>query len=65
VCPPYRLKAAAVELEEVAVTRQRLGKYVPAATKTQATIELLDEVFCMWSMEVKVKVKVKESCACV
>jgi hypothetical protein len=44
--PPQQ--AGIVEPEETAVARQRLGKYVFAATNTQATTEeLLDAVISM------------------
>jgi hypothetical protein len=39
-----------VESEETSIARQRLGKYVPVATNTQATIEeLLEMVFSVAS----------------
>jgi hypothetical protein len=38
---PYRLKAGKVEPKEMDVTKQRLGKHVPAATNTHTTIEEL------------------------
>jgi hypothetical protein len=44
-------KARIVESEETAVTRQRLGKHIPAATNTHATMEeLLDMVFSVQSV---------------
>jgi hypothetical protein len=47
----YRLKASSSELEETAVARERLGKHVPAATNTDATIEeLLEAVFYVGSV---------------
>jgi hypothetical protein len=35
------LKEGIVEPEDTSIARRRLGKHVPAATKTQATIEVL------------------------
>jgi hypothetical protein len=53
VSPPEQ--AGALESEENAVTRQRLGKHFPAATNTHATVEeLLDAVFSMWSLSFQV-----------
>jgi hypothetical protein len=38
--------------EQGAVSRQRLGKHIPAATDTHATVEvLLETVFCSQSMQ--------------
>jgi hypothetical protein len=37
------LKAGIVETEETSIARQRLGKHFPAATNTQATIEVMLE----------------------
>jgi hypothetical protein len=39
----WRLKSGIVESEYTFITRQRLGKQVPAATYTHATIEVLLE----------------------
>jgi hypothetical protein len=37
--------------QQISIRRKRLGKYVPAATDTDATIEeLLETVFPMWSV---------------
>jgi hypothetical protein len=36
-----RLKAGIVGPEQTSIARQRLGKHIPAATNTQATIEEL------------------------
>jgi hypothetical protein len=45
---PQRMKAGIVETEGTAVSRQRLGKHVPAANNTHVTTEqLLDAVFSM------------------
>jgi hypothetical protein len=56
VCPlPSRLKAGTVEPEETAVARQWLGKHVPWATNTHATIELLDEVFSTLSVSYQIR----------
>jgi radical SAM superfamily enzyme len=41
--PPQQ--ARIVEQEEMAVAKQRLGKYFHEATNTHATIELLDAMF--------------------
>jgi hypothetical protein len=47
----YRLKARSSGRKEMAVAMERLGKHVPAATNTHATIEeLLKTVFSMQSM---------------
>jgi hypothetical protein len=47
----YWLKARSAEQKETTVARERLGKHVPVATDTQATIEeLLEAVFSMWSV---------------
>jgi hypothetical protein len=46
------LKAGIVEPEETSIARQRLGKQVPAATDTQATIEkLFGKVFSIQSVQ--------------
>jgi hypothetical protein len=45
----WRLRAGIVEAEETFITRQRLWKYVPAATNTQATIQgLLGKCVLCW-----------------
>jgi hypothetical protein len=46
----WRLKAGIVESEETGIARQRLSKEVPAATNTQARIELLDAAFSIRSL---------------
>jgi hypothetical protein len=46
----YRLKAGSVERAETFVASEWLGKHVPAATDSNATMyELLEEVFSMLS----------------
>jgi hypothetical protein len=46
----WRLKAGIVEPEETSFTKQRLGKYFPPVTNTQATIEeFLESVFSVGS----------------
>jgi hypothetical protein len=46
----YRLKAGNVERAETFVAREWLGKYVPATTDSNATIdELLEALFSMLS----------------
>jgi hypothetical protein len=48
----WRLKAGIVEPEKTSITRQRLGKQVPAATDTQATAEeLLEMMFPIRSVQ--------------
>jgi hypothetical protein len=44
--PPQLLKARIVEAEETAVASQGIGKHIPPATNTHATLEM---VFCMRS----------------
>jgi hypothetical protein len=43
-------KTGIVEPEETVVARHWIGQHVPAATNTQATIELLDAVFSILSV---------------
>jgi hypothetical protein len=53
VCVPFpeSLKAGIVEPEETVVARQQLGKMFPAATNTQAIIEVpLDAMLSMRSV---------------
>jgi hypothetical protein len=54
VCPcphPQRLKAGILKPEEAIVAKQLLGKQLPAAKNTHATIEeLLDAVFSIVSV---------------
>jgi hypothetical protein len=46
----YRLKSGSVERAETFVAREWLGKHVPAAANSNATIyELLEAVFSMLS----------------
>jgi hypothetical protein len=54
--PPQRLKAGIVEQEEAAVAMQQLGKHIPSATNTQATLDkLLDAVLYMWSLSYQIQ----------
>jgi hypothetical protein len=43
-----------VKPEDPAIDMQRLGKQVPAATNTHATIELLDYAFAMQSVSYQI-----------
>jgi hypothetical protein len=52
----YRLKARSSEREETAVARERLGKHIPAATDTHATIEeSFETVFSVLSVPVSMR----------
>jgi hypothetical protein len=46
----YRLKSRSAEREETSVAREWLGKHIPVATSTHATVkELLEAMFSMQS----------------
>jgi hypothetical protein len=47
----WRLKAGIVKPEQTTIARQRLGKHIPAATNTQAKIEL--SILCNTSVTIK------------
>jgi hypothetical protein len=62
----WRLKAGVTEPEEIYITKQRLGKHVPMATSTQATLEeFLGTVFSVGSSPrlYRVQCSVQLSCA--
>jgi hypothetical protein len=46
-----RLKAGIVEGQKTSTIRQWLGKHVPAATNTQATIKVLEMMFSIRSVQ--------------
>jgi hypothetical protein len=53
---PEKLPLLANGSETTFVSRQRIGKHIPAATDTHATIEiLLEMVFCTWSVQMGYK----------